>query len=129
MPRVTLLRIIVYRGKSSSKALAESMGVSTPDLPGLLDKLAAEGLISRERSSTDRRVVLVQATPKGRRKLKSLRRAAIDELAKMFEQWNDSDLRTFRDLLARTAPRNYCLPSGGTLPVLPVDRPGSRHRR
>ena len=129
MPRVTLLRIIVYRGKSSSRELAESMGVSSPDLPGLLDKLAGEGLITRERSSKDRRVVLVESTPKGRRKLESLRRAAIDELARMFDEWSDADLRTFRDLLARTAPRNYCVPSRDALPVIPANGRGRRIRR
>jgi len=125
MPRVTLLRNVVHRGRSSSKELAESIGVTTADLPGLLGKLEAEGFVTRTRSTTDRRVVHVQATPKGERKLESLRRAAMRELAKEFAGWSDRDLRSLRDLLAKVGS-SYCDPSCGPTPrVLTKRRTGS----
>ncbi|MGI0150647.1 MAG: MarR family winged helix-turn-helix transcriptional regulator [Thermoplasmata archaeon] len=103
-PRVTLLRLIVHRGKSSSKDLADAMRVSTADLPGLLDKLESAGFVTRRRDASDRRVVYVEATAKGRRKLASLWRAAMREIAIGFADWGERDLRAFRSSLTRIGP-------------------------
>jgi DNA-binding MarR family transcriptional regulator len=103
-PRVTILRLLVHGGKTSSKDLAEAMRVTSADLPGLLDKLESEGYVTRRRDKADRRVVSVEATPKGRRKLGALWRAAMEEVAGVFEEWSDRDLRAFRDLLTRIGP-------------------------
>lgn len=123
-PRVTLLRLLVHRGKATSKDLAHWMGVTTADLPGLLDKLETEGLVTRRRDVTDRRVVYVEATRKGRRKLESLWLAAMRGISIEFEDWSDRDVQTLRDLLARIGP-GECGPGCG--PSLRA--PGVRRRK
>jgi DNA-binding MarR family transcriptional regulator len=96
------------------------MRVTSANLPGLLDKLEADGFVTRRRDATDRRVVYVEATPKGRRKLGALWRAAMREIAAEFAGWSDRDLRTFRALLARIGPAE-CGP--GCAPALPMAHP------
>ncbi len=123
-PRVLLLRIIAARGRSSSKDLATVMGVTTANLPGLLDKLEADGYVTRKRDATDRRVVLVEATSGGRKKLKELWRAGMQELGKEFEDWTDRDLQTLRDLLTRVASTG-CSPDFDT--ELPMVQPARHH--
>jgi DNA-binding MarR family transcriptional regulator len=125
-PRVTILRLVVHGGKTSSRDLAEAMRVTSANLPGPLDKLESEGYVSRRRDATDRRVVYVEATPKGRRKLGSLWRAAMHEIAAEFEGWSDRDLRNFRGMLARIGPGD-CARDCGRGP--PAPSPRRRKRR
>jgi DNA-binding MarR family transcriptional regulator len=47
--------------------VARGLGVSLPTLCAKVDELEAAGLVARQRSRTDRRVVEVSLTPKGRR--------------------------------------------------------------
>ena len=124
-PRVTVLRLIVHGGKTSSKDLAEAMQVSSANHPGLLDKLESDGFVTRRRDAKDRRVVFVEATSKGRRKLSSLWRAAMQEFAVEFEDWSDKDLRAFRDMLTRISPMG-CARFCGRAFSLP--RPGKEGR-
>lgn len=122
-PRVALLRFIVHRGRTSSKDLAAAMRVSTANLPGLLDKLESDGFVTRRRDAADRRVVYVEATQKGRRKLRSLWLAAMREISGEFEDWSVGDLKTFRDQLARIGS-DAC--PGGCRRSLPVVHPRGR---
>jgi DNA-binding MarR family transcriptional regulator len=48
-------------------AVARRLGVSLPTLCAKVDELEAAGLVARQRSTTDRRVVEVSLTAKGRR--------------------------------------------------------------
>jgi DNA-binding MarR family transcriptional regulator len=47
--------------------VARGLGVSLPTLCAKVDELEADGLVARQRSKTDRRIVEVSLTPKGRR--------------------------------------------------------------
>lgn len=46
--------------------IGERMVTRVPDVTRLVDKLLAQGLVGRHRSTTDRRVVLISITAKGR---------------------------------------------------------------
>lgn len=46
--------------------LADRVGVARATMTGLIDTLERDGLVKREPSSEDRRMLLVQLTPKGR---------------------------------------------------------------
>lgn len=52
--------------------IAERMVRRDPDLTRLLDRLEKRGLVTRSRSTTDRRVVLSEIAPEGLRLLESL---------------------------------------------------------
>jgi DNA-binding MarR family transcriptional regulator len=121
-PRVALLRLLVHRGRATSRDLAQALGVTSANLPGLLDKLEADGYVTRTRDRSDRRVVYVDATPKGRKKLKALWRAALRELTTGFASWTDQDLRTLRDLLARIGREGCGTDCGSGLRVLPTTK-------
>jgi MarR family transcriptional regulator, 2-MHQ and catechol-resistance regulon repressor len=134
-PRVTLLRLLVHRGRATSRDLAEALGVTSANLPGLLDKLEADGYVTRTRDRSDRRVVYVEVTAKGRKKLRALWRAALRALASGFAAWSDQDLRGLRDLLARIGREGCgtgCAPGLTVLPSTkggPVGAPPPRKNR
>jgi DNA-binding MarR family transcriptional regulator len=76
-PRASLLSILVFGGPLPVSRLAELERVSPPAITKLVDALESAGLARRDRSTEDRRVVLVQATPAGRRLLERGRDARV----------------------------------------------------
>ena len=49
--------------------LAEYQGVSLPTMSGTISRLETRGWVRRERSTADRRIVLIELTPKGQARL------------------------------------------------------------
>ncbi|HKI17807.1 MAG TPA: MarR family transcriptional regulator, partial [Isosphaeraceae bacterium] len=85
--------------------IADRLIAAVPGITGLLDRLEAAGLISRERSSDDRRVVFVAITPQGlellgrldepledqhKRLIGHLSRAELTQLSRLLEKARES---------------------------------------
>src|SRR5881628_90731 len=68
-PRASALSVLVYGGPLSLTRLAAAEQVSPPAMTKTVAALEATGLATRRRSTDDRRIVLVRATPAGRRLL------------------------------------------------------------
>ena len=61
-----VLRILRGEGKPLPiLEIADRMIAAVPGITGLIDRLEAMGLVARDRSTEDRRVVYVAITPKG----------------------------------------------------------------
>ena len=61
-----VLRVLWEDQEVSLRELADLSLIPAPSLVGVVDRLRKNGLIRRRRSETDRRVVFVDATQKGR---------------------------------------------------------------
>ncbi|MGL4465555.1 MAG: MarR family winged helix-turn-helix transcriptional regulator [Planctomycetia bacterium] len=79
--------------------IAERMISRDPDVTRLLDRLERMGLIERDRSPLDRRVVLTRITPAGEELLAPLDSAVLDLHRKQLAALGDEKLRTLIDLL------------------------------
>jgi DNA-binding MarR family transcriptional regulator len=66
MPQFRLLLVLALRGGAASHDLAESMGVSLATITGIVDRLAAQNLVTRREDPRDRRVRRVELTAAGR---------------------------------------------------------------
>lgn len=108
MGQFVVLRSLVTDGRSTPRDLSRSLGVTTGNITGLVDKLEAEGLIRRDRSQTDRRVVHLRATQKGRNLMGELRQAVISQTAEAFETWSGRDLQRLNLLLRRVIEEGTC---------------------
>jgi DNA-binding MarR family transcriptional regulator len=82
-----LLRLDESEGCTGNE-LAAAAGVSAASVTQMLDQLEAQGVVARERSLVDRRVVVARLTPSGRERLAAKRgeldaawRAAFGELS------------------------------------------------
>lgn len=83
------------------RAIADGVLTRAADATRLVDRLTREGLVERQPSGQDRRVVLVRATRAGRALFKRLT-GAIKALHR--EQWSSltlAELRTLRTLLVK----------------------------
>jgi DNA-binding MarR family transcriptional regulator len=95
-PRASLLSVVVFAGPQSVTRLAEIEHVTPPAITKLVTALEAEGLVSRQRSPADRRLVLVVATAAGRRLLEQGRAARVRAVADLLDGAAPEDLMTLR---------------------------------
>lgn len=66
-PQLAVLETLLHLGPMSQGELGRKLLRSNPNMTALLDNLERHGWTRRERSSEDRRVVVVSLTPEGRR--------------------------------------------------------------
>lgn len=64
-PQVTALKILEAVGEISLSELSERMSARNSTITGIVDRMERDGLVVRERSEQDRRVVKIRATERG----------------------------------------------------------------
>lgn len=80
-PRLSALSVLVFAGPRTMGELAEAEQVRPPTMTRLVDGLVAEGLAKRAPDPTDRRLVRIAATAKGRQLLEAARERRVRALA------------------------------------------------
>lgn len=71
VPQLLVMQAIEKEGSPSTSALARHIVVSQATVTRIIDRLERAGLVRREKSSTDRRVVNVRLTGEGLAKLEA----------------------------------------------------------
>jgi DNA-binding MarR family transcriptional regulator len=84
--------------------LASIEQISGPAITKLVDGLANDGLVRRVRSSTDRRVVLVEATRAGKKRLEESRARRVKAVASALSRLDPGDRVKVRDAFQILAP-------------------------
>jgi DNA-binding MarR family transcriptional regulator len=103
LPRFDLLAQLDRAPKGMTLGeLSQRMMVSNGNVTGLVDRLAAQGLLERRPSPKDRRAQLVSLTAEGRRFFRSMARANGDWIAEMLSDLSVNDIDTLMRLLGRT---------------------------
>ena len=80
-PQLSALSVVVYGGPITLGALAAAEQVRPPTMTRLIAAMEAARLVERETDATDRRVVRIRATAKGRRLLEEGRDRRIAVIA------------------------------------------------
>lgn len=96
-----VLRILRGAGCEGRKCgeISDRLVTRDPDITRLLDRLAKRGLISRERSEADRRVVFTRITPAGLDLLEELDAPITEAHTRQFANLNAEQLATLSHLL------------------------------
>jgi len=95
-PRASALSVLVFAGPMPLGRLAELEQVTPPAITKTVSALEASGLVARERSAGDRRVVLVEATPAGRALLLRGRDARVRRVAALLGDLPEGDRLTLQ---------------------------------
>ncbi|WP_245954602.1 MarR family winged helix-turn-helix transcriptional regulator [Paenibacillus flagellatus] len=90
------LYILNSRGPQKTAELAETLGVTSGAITGLADKLIAKGMLERERSEEDRRVVYLRMTDKGKETLDRLLDTQREAIALFFKPLAEEDIEHLR---------------------------------
>ena len=103
------LFFIDFEGSTNFKKLATALGVTPPNVTGIVDHLVEQGLVSREENSDDRRMLVLKTTDKGKALLAKLRESSKNQMSGVLARLNLVELSALaRSLvaLADAAERN-----------------------
>jgi len=71
-PQLTVIKLLETFGDLSLSSLSERIRAQNSTVTGIIDRMEREELVVRERSTSDRRVVLIKLTPKGKELARSV---------------------------------------------------------
>lgn len=94
-------KLLDARDDMTAGDLAREWCYDTGAMTRMLDRLEEKGLLARERSPADRRVVLVRLTDKGRALAGRLSQVAIDALNRHLQGFSAEEVGQLKDLLRR----------------------------
>jgi MarR family transcriptional regulator, organic hydroperoxide resistance regulator len=86
------LFFIMSKEKTNFKKLAEALGVTPPNVTGIVDRLVEQDLVSRTENPQDRRIMLLQVTEKGRSLLNNLRENRINQMTQVLARLSQDEL-------------------------------------
>ncbi|MDA8354105.1 MAG: MarR family transcriptional regulator [Firmicutes bacterium] len=69
VPQNSVLRTLSLEGRHSLAKLSESVGMTTSSVSGIIDRLEKQGWVQRTRDKEDRRVVWIDLTDDGRKRM------------------------------------------------------------
>ncbi|HEX9016733.1 MAG TPA: MarR family transcriptional regulator [Chloroflexota bacterium] len=108
MPQMKVLFLGCGPRPLRSSQVARALGMTLSTATGVVDRLVAQGLVQRHEDPSDRRVVLLSATPAGRAMLDRLLSAGLGHLRQILDCLTVEQLRvvaTGIDLLCEAATR------------------------
>ena len=102
-PQLLVVQAIEKEGSPSTSSLARSIAVSQATMTRIIDRLERAGLVRREKSSTDKRVVNISLTDAGRTKLESAPEPLQEEFLREFRKLEDWEQQMLKSSLLRIA--------------------------
>ena len=72
--------------------MAKELCISNPNMTPVIDKLVEDGLVTRDYNPTDRRVILIQATPKAIEVLKEGKEYIKEVIKEKLSPLSDEDI-------------------------------------
>ena len=103
-PRLSALSVVIYRGPISVSELAKTEGVTAPTMTRLVQALVKAELVDRSADATDNRVVLLRATPAGRRTLDLARARRLAALEELLERLDTDDMASVERAVSTLEP-------------------------
>lgn len=82
MPQTMIMYNLAHHGKMKISELSEKMGLTNSTVSGIVDRLEDQGVVTRQRSTEDRRVVYVEFSPEHQKKHQDIH----DNLDKYFDE-------------------------------------------
>jgi DNA-binding MarR family transcriptional regulator len=95
------MELVSRGGPKTAGDLAADLGLTTGAITALIDRMEKAGMLRRVRSSSDRRQVLVELTPKARRKEALVFGPLARESAKALSRFSGAERAIILDFLRR----------------------------
>lgn len=100
-----LVELLSHDGQMTQRDLQEASCITSASLSEVIAKLEGEGLVSRERSETDRRQLTVTLTPSGRDRAREVMRSRIEFEGSAFTCLSESEEKELLEMLDRLSVR------------------------
>lgn len=102
-PQLLVMQAIEREGQPSTSVLAKSIVVSQATVTRIIDRLESAGLVRRDKSSRDKRIVNISLTDIGRQKLKNAPEPLQAEFIRKYIELEDWEQHMLRSSLLRIA--------------------------
>jgi DNA-binding MarR family transcriptional regulator len=100
------LSLLSQRGPLTAGEIASQIGLTTPSVTGLLDRLESKGMVRRVRDPHDRRRVIVEPNQERLAELNQAFSSLQETFRELLEIYSDEQLITIADFLTRAARRS-----------------------
>ncbi|TYB56220.1 MarR family transcriptional regulator [Nonomuraea sp. PA05] len=98
MRQLKVVMVLSMNGSASGQDLSHNLGVGLGTVTGIVDRLVAQGLVSRHEDPHDRRVRRVELTPAGAGLIEEINNAGIQQYRRIMEHLDTETLRTLDDV-------------------------------
>ncbi|WP_433356746.1 MarR family winged helix-turn-helix transcriptional regulator [Microtetraspora malaysiensis] len=118
MQQLKVVVMLFFRDASSGQHLARALGVGLGTVTGIVDRLVAQGLVSRREDPADRRVRLVELTTRGRLLAEELIDAGTANYMRLLDRLDTETLNTLEQVMIKlqTAADSMLAESGRPTP-------------
>ncbi|RVX40704.1 DNA-binding MarR family transcriptional regulator [Nonomuraea polychroma] len=93
MRQLKVIMLLSAQGSASGQELAAGLGVGLGTVTGIVDRLIAQGYVSRREDPHDRRVRRVELTAAGAALIADINNAGADQLRRIMEHLDTQTLR------------------------------------
>jgi DNA-binding MarR family transcriptional regulator len=107
LPQLHLVKTIARNGKHRMSDVAAFLGVSTPAATKCVDKLERLGLVTRTRSTSDRRMTLLSASAEAQTLVREYERVQREHLLPILSVFEPKEIDHLIELLERFAVELY----------------------
>lgn len=104
-PQLTVIKLLETFGDLSLSSLSERIRAQNSTVTGIIDRMEREGLVTRERSTTDRRVVYIRLSPKGAELARTIQIEPMEIFRKVLTTLSKDDTKDLLRILSRLQKR------------------------
>ena len=101
LPQLWVLHQVAERQTCTMRMLAQALELKSSTATGLVDRLVKLRLLKRFNSQVDRRVVLAEITPKGRKILEHLAAERRKSVMHMFQHVSQKERAAYLDIIEK----------------------------
>lgn len=91
LPQYTLLYQLMLLGTASMTEISERLEISKPAVTNLVDRLEEKKCLKRTPDTEDRRVILLEILPKGKKIITAIQGQSLGLLLKAYDQFNGKE--------------------------------------
>jgi DNA-binding MarR family transcriptional regulator len=91
-PQLKTMFFIADHGSTNFTKLASALGVTPPNVTGIVDRLVEHGLVSRQENPEDRRMLMLHLTEKGKSIIADLRERRVSRMSKVLSSLSLEEL-------------------------------------
>ena len=99
--QIQVMHLLYDKNEAAMGELASSAKVKMPTMTDTVNKLVSLGYVKRDRPGSDRRMVIVKLTPKGKKLVDFNRKVAVDYIEKFLSKLSMVEKQFFIAILKR----------------------------
>ncbi|HQP92137.1 MAG TPA: MarR family transcriptional regulator [Candidatus Omnitrophota bacterium] len=101
MPQFIVLELIKDRGELKMTEIASKMSITLPAATGLIDRLHSMDMIDRVYDKSDRRIIRIVATPKGKSLVNRIIKKRMKSVKNIFGKLSEAERQNYLKILRK----------------------------